>query len=851
MTLRKYIVAPPMKGELEDLRQIASNLWFSWNMDVVELFDHLDEKMWRKSNHNPLQTLISLSSARINEIKTDEGFLAHTQKLHEKFKNYVSNAKRYAYRLERPLDFTIAYYSLEFGVTECLPIYSGGLGLLAGDHLKSASDLNVPLVGVGLMYQEGYFHQKLSADGWQQEVYPPTDFDTLPLEKQTDASGSTIILSVELAGEPLYFRILRINVGRIPLYLLDADIPENSPRMRAVTSRLYGGDNEMRIKQEILLGVGGSRALQALGIEPSVFHLNEGHAAFTLLERVRHFVEEKHLTFTEANLMVKSQSILTVHTPVPAGNDVFDRGLMEKYFRKEVERIGGQFNKFLELGRKTPSDSTEAFWMPVLGLRLSSRANGVSRLHGRVARDMWKEVWPQLDRYDIPIGYVTNGVHIPSYVSRELLRVYDRYLGPGWTEDPDNQKIWQRAETIPDTELWRTRERCRTRLMYFARRRLLTQLRNRNATGQELDAAEKVLDPEALTICFARRFATYKRATLLFKDPDRLAGILTKPGKPVQLIFSGKAHPADDAGKQLIRSIIQTIKKEPFRDRIVFIEDYDINVARYLVQGADVWLNTPRRPLEACGTSGMKAAANGALSLSILDGWWDEGYQTDNGWAIGSGEEYENTEYQDEIESRDLYDLLEQSVVPLFYERGVDDIPRDWISMMKRSITSICPIFNSHRMVSDYIEHSYVPCATTSEVLKKNDFRLLKEMNAWKKQITKDWPGFKIVDVNIGDQTNVTMGHQLDISVTIDTAGHNPDEIKVEILHGPINAYEEFKVRHVTTLENFRHSQEGGAFVFSGKLTLMYSGLYGYSVRVTPYMPFLPLSESYDLLLRG
>ncbi|MDD3471480.1 MAG: alpha-glucan family phosphorylase, partial [Syntrophaceae bacterium] len=594
MTLRKYIVAPPMKGELENLRQIASNLWFSWNMDVVELFDHLDEKMWRKSNHNPLQTLISLSSARISEIKTDEGFLAHTQKLHEKFKNYVSSAKRYAYRLERPLDFTIAYYSLEFGVTECLPIYSGGLGLLAGDHLKSASDLNVPLVGVGLMYQEGYFHQKLSSDGWQQEVYPRTDFDTLPLEKQTDSSGSTIILSVDLAGEPLYFRILKINIGRIPLYLLDADIPENPPRMRAVTSRLYGGDNEMRIKQEILLGVGGSRALQALGIEPSVFHLNEGHAAFTLLERVRHFVEEKHLTFTEANLMVKSQSILTVHTPVPAGNDVFDRGLMEKYFKKEVERIGGQFNKFLELGRKTPSDATEEFWMPVLGLRLSSRANGVSRLHGRVARDMWKDVWPQLDIHDIPIGYVTNGVHIPSYVSRDLLRVYDRYLGPGWTEDPDNQKIWQRAETIPDTELWRTRERCRTRLMYFARRRLLTQLRNRNATGPELEAAEKVLDPEALTICFARRFATYKRATLLFKDPERLARILTKPGKPVQLIFSGKAHPADDAGKQLIRSIIQTIKKEPFRDRIVFIEDYDINVARYLVQGADVWLNTPR-----------------------------------------------------------------------------------------------------------------------------------------------------------------------------------------------------------------------------------------------------------------
>ncbi len=851
MTLRKYIVVPPMTGDLENLKEIAGNLWFSWNMDVVELFDHLDEKLWRESNHNPLKTLIRLSSARLSQIKADEGYRAHTHKLHEKFRNYMTSAKRYAYRLERPLDFTIAYYSLEFGVTECLPVYSGGLGLLAGDHLKSASDLNVPLVGVGLMYQEGYFHQKLTADGWQQEVYPRTEFDTLPLEKQTDANGSTIILSVDLAGEPIYFRILKINVGRVPLYLLDADIPENSPGMRSVTSRLYGGDSEMRIKQEILLGVGGSRALQALGIEPSVFHLNEGHAAFTLLERVRYFVEEKHLTFDEASMMVKSQSILTVHTPVPAGNDVFDAGLMEKYFRKEVERIGGRFHKFLELGRRILNDSSEGFWMPVLGLRLSSRANGVSRLHGRVARDMWRQVWPHLDREDVPIGHVTNGVHIPSYVSRDLLKLYDRYLGPGWTEDPDNEKVWQRAQTIPDTELWRTRERCRSRLMYFARRRLIRQLKGRNASAHEIDAAENVLNPEALTICFARRFATYKRATLLFRDPDRLASILTRPGKPVQLIFSGKAHPADDAGKQLIRSIIQIIKKEPFRGRVVFIEDYDINIARYLVQGADVWLNNPRRPLEACGTSGMKAAANGALSLSILDGWWDEGYLGDNGWAIGSGEEYENTEYQDQIESRDLYDLLEQSVVPLFYERGVDDIPRDWISMMKRSITTICPEFNSHRMVSDYIEHSYVPCATTSEVLTKNDFRLLKEMVAWKKQITRDWSNLKIVDVSIADQETAIKDKELEISVTVETAGHNPDELKVEILHGPIDNYEEFKVRHVTVLKNFKHAQANGSFVYSGKIPLLYTGLYGHAVRITPQMPYLPVSESYDLILRG
>jgi starch phosphorylase len=841
-----------MSGGLESLREIAGNFWFSWNTEAVELFDHLDENLWQETNHNPLQTLIRLSSHRLAEISEDEGYRSHAEKVRQRFRSYVKKVRPYDYELDKPIDFTTAYFSFEYGITECLPIYSGGLGVLAGDHLKSASDLTVPLVAVGLMYQQGYFHQKLSTENWQQEYYPSTALDALPLEKQVDASGNQLLVSVDLAGEQLWFRIFKASVGRVPLYLLDADIPENPPALRAITARLYGGDMEMRIRQEILLGMGGARALQALGINASVFHLNEGHAAFTLLERMRHFMEEAHLSLEEAREMVTSQSILTIHTPVPAGNDVFDRPLMEKYFRPYCERLGLGFEEFLRLGRRNQADSGEGFCMTVLGLRMSCRANGVSRLHARVARDMWHEVWPLADRQDVPISYITNGVHIPSYISRDLLRLYDRYLEPGWTEDPDNEKIWQRTEKIPDTELWRTHERCRSRLVYFARRRLATQLRGRKASARELDTALGVLNPEALTICFARRFATYKRATLLFKEPDRLAKILAHPDKPIQLILAGKAHPADDTGKDLIRKILELVREEPFRGRIVFIEDYDINVARYMVQGADVWLNTPRRPLEACGTSGMKAAANGALNLSVLDGWWDEAYIGDNGWAIGSGEEYDNPIYQDDIESRALYDLLEETVKPLFYERGADDLPREWIRMMKRSIGTVCPVFNSHRMVSDYVKTSYVPSAMKSQELTANDYSVLRAMVAWKRGLQQDWDKIAVNSVEMRNESEALKGKDVEVLVGIDTAGHGADELNVELLHGPIDLWENFKVRHITPLHPVESNPPvNGNVLFSGLIPLSHTGLYGYVVRVTPNHPNLPASQRLDLVRRG
>jgi glycogen phosphorylase len=852
MPLKKYIVVPAMKGGLENLRKIAGNFWYAWNTDAVELFDYLDEHLWRETNHNPLQTLIRLSSHRLNEISQDEGYLDHAGRVLRKFNAYTTRTRSYEYHLTQPVDFPTAYFSLEFGLTESLPIYSGGLGVLAGDHLKSASDLNLPLVGVGIMYQEGYFRQRLSREGWQQEYYPRIAFDTLPLEKQTDASGAPLLISVDLAGDTLFCRVLRANVGRIPLFLLDADIPENPPRLRNITAKLYGGDIEMRIQQEILLGIGGCRALHAMGIEPMVYHLNEGHAAFALLERVRHFVENEGLSIEEAQEMATSQSILTIHTPVPAGNDVFDRSLVEKYFRGFVRKLGMDFETFLGLGRQNPQDASEGFCMTVLGLRLTSRVNGVSKLHARVAKDMWHKVWPLADREDVPVAPITNGVHIPSYISRELLRLYDRYLEPGWTEDPDNQKIWQRAEKIPDTELWRTHERSRTRLVHFARRRLRQQLKAKGAAPQEVDAAESVLDTEALTICFGRRFATYKRATLIFHDLERLAKILGDVDRPVQLIFAGKAHPADHAGKQLIQSILETVRREPFRSRVVFLEDYDINVARYLVQGADVWLNTPRRPMEACGTSGMKAAANGALNLSILDGWWAEGYLGDNGWAIGWGEEYDNPAYQDEIESRALYDLLEETVRPLFYERGTDDLPREWVRMVKRSIQTVCPVFNSHRMVSDYIETAYVPAARNFSELRANNYEILRRMVSWKTRIRDDWGKISVRNVEIQNDTEALRGKTVEVRVTVHIAGHSPRDLKVDLLHGPTDLWQNFKVRHVTRLEPQASEADGSGDVsFAGFMPLSHTGQYGFEVRITPYHPNIPFTESFDLVHRG
>ncbi|MBI5966321.1 MAG: alpha-glucan family phosphorylase, partial [Deltaproteobacteria bacterium] len=659
-----YTVVPNLPDRLRPLMDLAKNLWFSWNQEAIDLFQSIDQNLWEETGHNPLAMMGRLGNDRIQELLADEGFLLEMDRVVGEFKRYTEDRRPYDFGLETPCDFTVAYFSAEYGLTDCLPIYSGGLGVLAGDHLKSASDLRIPLIAVGLIYQKGYFRQYLNVDGWQQEFYPDNDFHILPVILERDEKNDPLTIEVPLQDRQVKVRVWRIQVGRVPLFMLDTNTVENIEEDRDVTSALYGGDRELRLKQEIVLGIGGVQALHRMGYRPDVFHMNEGHSALAILERTRLLMQEHRLSFFEAREAVCASSIFTTHTPVPAGIDLFDRSLMTSYLGNYIQSLGISMETFFSLGTQ---DANEPFNMAIMALKNSAHTNGVSDLHRGVSRRLWGYIWKALPQVDIPIESVTNGIHIPSWISDDIASLFDRYLGRRWAEDPDNVKIWERVNRIPDSELWRTHERRRERLVAFTRQRLQEQLLRHGAQKMEIQAASEVLNPEALTIGFGKRFAAYKRGDLVLKDPARLARLLNDPQRPVQIIFAGKAHPQDHFGKEVIKNIIHLANQPEFRHRMVFVEDYDMNVARYMVQGSDVWLSNPRRPLEACGTSGMKAAANGSLNMSVLDGWWAEGYEAGIGWAIGSGEEYEDSAYQDQVESQAIYDLLERYVIPLFY----------------------------------------------------------------------------------------------------------------------------------------------------------------------------------------
>ena len=838
-----FQVRPRLAPELEPLKKLAMNLWFSWRPEAVDLFQRIDSRLWTQAQHNPVTLLNQVPQKRLDALAQDAGFLAEMERVIDHLDSYLKTQHCPFLGLRAAELSTVAYFSAEFGLADCLPIYSGGLGMLSGDHLKSASNLNLPLVGVGLAYGQGYFTQYLNSDGWQQEEYHPNDFWNLPMELVYDAEGKEVRVSVDIEGQTLWVRIWRVQVGRIPLYLMDANLDDNPPELRATTYQLYGGDKEMRIRQEILLGIGGVRLLKALDLGARVLHMNEGHSAFAALERIRLLREEEGLSFDEARELVKASTCFTTHTPVPAGNDYFDPDLVKRHFAAYVPSLGISLPVLLGYGRVHPMDQSELFCMTVLALRLSSFSNGVSKLHGKVSREMWKDVWPHFPTEDVPITHITNGVHIPSWISADMAYLYNRYMGPGWMEDPDSQAVWGYAQDIPDAELWRVHENRRARTVAFVRNRMAEQTRQRGGSSERIAEAMETLNPEALTIVFARRFATYKRAVMILKDMDRLAAILNDPERPVQIVFAGKAHPKDNEGKEFIRQVV-ALKKDPrFRHKVAFIEDYDINVARYLVQGADVWLNTPRRPLEACGTSGMKASANGALNLSILDGWWDEGFEPGLGWAIGAGEQYDDEKMQDRVEARAVYRLLEDEVVPLFYHRDEYGLPRGWLMYMKKNLAELCPEFNTHRMLEDYAEMAYLPASSRYAALSKDGFAFSKELGAWVKYIMENWSAVEVLKVESPAVNPVIWGEDIPVSAEVKLGALSPSDVACDIYFGPLGPDGEFMERETAPMK----AAEGqdGVYRFAGKVSAKNTGRLGFKVRLVPYHAHL--SSKHDL----
>lgn len=863
--IRTFNVSPSLPVELEPLRKLAYNLHWDWNFETKDLFRRLDRDLWESSRHNPVLMLGMISQERLREVSEDEGFLAHMERATRQLDEYIQ--ERTWFRKQRSQQgqaACYAYFSAEFGLAESLPIYSGGLGVLAGDHLKSASDLGLPLVGVGLLYQEGYFAQYLNADGWQQERYPLNDFYNMPLQLERNADGSELRISVDYPGRTVYARVWRVQVGTVPLYLLDTNIEPNNPYDHDITDELYGGDLDMRIHQEMLLGIGGVRMLKALGLTPTVYHMNEGHSAFLALERIRAMMQDDGLSFTEAQQVAKASQIFTTHTPVPAGIDLFPPDKVMDYLGRYCGIFGLSREEFLALGRENTGDFSSPFSMAILAIKMATFVNGVSKLHGEVSRIMFDSLWPKLPLEEVPITSITNGVHARSCVAKSTQELYDRYLGPTWSDAPADHPLWERVDSIPDEELWRNHERCRSQLVVFVRERLQKSLRDRGASPSEIAGAQEVLDPSALTIGFARRFATYKRAALFLRNLERIKAILTGGGRhrPVQFVIAGKAHPKDIPGKELIRQITHFIREHNMSRYVVFIPDYDIHVNRLMVAGCDVWLNTPRRPREASGTSGMKASMNGLPNLSILDGWWDEADYVRTGWPIGHGEDYDDPNYQDDVEANALYDLLEQEVVPLFYERDQEGLPRGWIAKMKNAIKLNCPVFNTARMVRDYAMLGYFPASDRYRTMTANQYAPAKELASWLQHLFNHWYNIRIADVDVSSPdlvpnpaaeeqelpADIQVNQTIAVKARLNLGVLKPEDIQVQLYQGAVDAEGEI-ADGVPVVMEFQGQDTEGHSIYTINVTYTNSGLQGLSLRVLPCHEYLSSPYQPGLIL--
>ncbi|WP_183093954.1 alpha-glucan family phosphorylase [Nocardioides stalactiti] len=848
--IRRFTVRPLLPAALAPLGELAANLRWSWHPETQDVFAAVDADLWSASGHDPVRLLGEVSAERWDELAADEGFVRRLGEVRADLEAYLSEPRWYQRASEREPDVAwphrIAYFSPEFGITAVLPQYSGGLGILAGDHLKAASDLGVPIIGVGLLYRHGYFKQSLSREGWQQETYPVLDPDELPISLLHEADGSRALISLSLPDGPdLIARIWVARVGRVPLLMLDTDVEGNPEHYVDITDRLYGGNSEHRLRQEILLGVGGVRAIRTFcritgTPEPEVFHTNEGHAGFLGIERVRELTvgeQGPHLDLDTAIEVGRASTVFTTHTPVPAGIDRFPATMVEQYFGDAGPTPGVPVDRVLALGAEDfEGGDPSVFNMAVMGFRLAQRANGVSQLHGEVSRGMFNGLWAAFDEAEVPIGSITNGVHAPTWVGREVIELaVSQGADP---ESDDTDAFWTAADKVPGTEMWAVKRQLRTRLVQDARRRLARSWEKRGAARAELGWIDSALDPDVLTIGFARRAASYKRLTLMMRDPDRLKALLLHPERPVQLVIAGKAHPADDGGKKLIQDIVRLSDDPAVRHRIVFLPNYDIAMAQPLYPGCDVWLNNPLRPYEACGTSGMKAALNGGLNLSVLDGWWDEGYDGDNGWAIPTADGVEDTDHRDDLEAAALYDLVENEVAPRFYDVDADGVPTRWIEMVRHTLKSLGPKVLATRMVRDYVRQMYAPATHNARAVNA-DYAGARDLAQWKARVRAAWPAVRVEHVEtqgVGDEPSV--GAPMTVRCYVAIGDLAPQDVEVQLVHGRVDA-EDVLVDPVVAVLSATESYEGGRHRYDVEVALPRSGPFGYTVRVLPSHPLL------------
>ena len=838
--IREFLVRPALPPELPRLSELAYNILWSWDATIESLFRRLDASLWTSCRRNPVRMLGEIPQEVLNKAAADPRFLAAYRLACERHDSYMQRQRDTG-------DMLVGYFSMEYGIVSCMPIYSGGLGLLSGDHLKAASDANIPLVGVGLLYQKGYLEQSLNPDGWQIERYPVNDFYNLPVTPVLDEHGNEVHVSVKLPTGEVFIKIWLKRVGKVRLYLLDTNIPRNTmPENKDITDQLYGGEIHTRMRQEIVLGIGGLRALRAVGLRPSVYHMNEGHSAFLAIERIRLLMNDHGLRFEEALSAARTNNVFTTHTSVPAGIDIFDPNLVHEFFDDYCRDAGIDFEQLLALGRQDRDNPQAHFSMAVAAFNTSSYRNAVSRLHRRVSQEMWQELWPRLPVWEVPISSVTNGVHLQSWLNPDLSALYDQYLQPDWRDRHLEAKTWELIEDIPNSELWEVHRRRKRRLVNFVRERARVAAIQRRASASEHRRLSEVLHPDVLTIGFARRFATYKRATLLFRDVERLKRILTHPQRPVQIVIAGKAHPKDNPGKTLIREIVQLSRDPVIAKHLIFVENYDIQVGRALVQGVDLWLNNPRRGEEACGTSGMKASINGNLNLSILDGWFDEAYEISGGWAIGHREPY--SPEQDDDHARAIYSMLENEIVPLYYENRDEGVPEEWMRRVKISLKNLSPLFAAQRMTSEYEEQFYVPAHQAYQAIRESRYESVRNRAQWNAKVRAAWDQVRFVEIGPELDDPVVSGQPIQLRAVVELAGLRPKDVRVEAVIGRLNSDGFLEETEVLLMPS--KQQEGSRAVFEREFQPNHTGRLGYATRVSPNHYEDPLTRPCHSLLK-